>query len=152
MFLAILLLSSLRKGHDLRFKQIEFSSQKDALWRVWLKLTQWFWRFWRLFKLPVYQFIFALSLKSPLGKGCGPSFEQTWILYSSILCAKFSWNWPCGSGDEDENVKSIQQWWRGRTAEKFCSEKLTLAYRSGELKLQVMDAQSYKQDAWHADT
>ena len=22
-----------------------------------------------------------------------------------MLCAKFSWNWPSGSGEEDENVK-----------------------------------------------
>ena len=31
-----------------------------------------------------------------------------------MLCAKFGWNWPSGSGEEDENVKSLQ-----RTTEKF---------------------------------
>ena len=25
-----------------------------------------------------------------------------------MLCAKFGWNWPSGSGKEDENVKSLQ--------------------------------------------
>ena len=25
-----------------------------------------------------------------------------------MLCAKFGWNWPSGSGEEDENVKSLQ--------------------------------------------
>ena len=25
-----------------------------------------------------------------------------------MLCAKFGCNWPCGSGEEDENVKSLQ--------------------------------------------
>ena len=25
-----------------------------------------------------------------------------------LLCAKFGWNWPSGSGEEDENVKSLQ--------------------------------------------
>ena len=30
--------------------------------------------------LKVHQCIFAISLLSPLGKGHGPSFEQTWIL------------------------------------------------------------------------
>ena len=25
-----------------------------------------------------------------------------------MLCAKFGWNWPSGSREEDENVKSLQ--------------------------------------------
>ena len=25
-----------------------------------------------------------------------------------MFCAKFGWNWPNGSGEEDENVKSLQ--------------------------------------------
>ena len=25
-----------------------------------------------------------------------------------MLCAKFGYNWPSGSGEEDENVKSLQ--------------------------------------------
>ena len=29
-------------------------------------------------------------------------------LHPRILCAKFGWNWPSGSGEEDENVKSLQ--------------------------------------------
>ena len=29
-------------------------------------------------------------------------------LYPKMLCAKFGWNWPSGSGEEDENVKSLQ--------------------------------------------
>ena len=29
-------------------------------------------------------------------------------LYLRMLCAKFGWNWPSGSGEEDENVKSLQ--------------------------------------------
>ena len=29
-------------------------------------------------------------------------------LHPGILCAKFGWNWPSGSGEEDENVKSLQ--------------------------------------------
>ena len=47
-----------------------------------------------------------------------------------MLCAKFGWNWPTGSG-EDENVKS---WQRQQTTNKFWSEKLTWAFGSGELK------------------
>ena len=52
-----------------------------------------------------------------------------------IFCAKFGWNWPCGSGEEDENVKSLRQRRRQRrTTEKFWSEKLTWVFGSGELK------------------
>ena len=25
-----------------------------------------------------------------------------------MICAKFGWNWPSGSGEEDENVKNLQ--------------------------------------------
>ena len=30
-------------------------------------------------------------------------------LYPRMLCAKFGWNWPSGSGEEDENVKSLRK-------------------------------------------
>ena len=60
-------------------------------------------------------------------------------LHSMMLCAKFGWNWPSCSGEEDENVKSLRQRrrqrrQRRRTADKFWSEKLTRAFGSGELK------------------
>ena len=29
-------------------------------------------------------------------------------LHPRMLCAKFCWNWPSSSGEEDENVKSLQ--------------------------------------------
>ena len=29
-------------------------------------------------------------------------------LHPRMLCAKFGWNWPSGSGEEDEHVKSLQ--------------------------------------------
>ena len=29
-------------------------------------------------------------------------------LHPRMLCAKFGWNWPGGSGEEDDNVKSLQ--------------------------------------------
>ena len=43
-------------------------------------------------------------------------FERAWPfiwtnlnpLHPRILCAKFGWNWPSDSGEEDENVKSLQ--------------------------------------------
>ena len=58
-----------------------------------------------------------------------------------MLCANFGWNWPSGSGEEGENMKSLrqrrrqrQQRRRRRTTDKFWSEKLTWAFGSGELK------------------
>ena len=56
----------------------------------------------------------------------------------------FGWNWPSGSGEEAENVKSLQtdrqtdrqtnrQTDRQMTDNKQ-SEKLTYAFSSGELK------------------
>ena len=74
----------------------------------------------RVFK--VCQSNFFISISSPLGKGRGPLFEK------KMLCAKFGWNWPTGSGEED--VK------RFRTANKFWSEKFTWDFASGEQKIQ----------------
>ena len=61
-------------------------------------------------------------------------------LYPRMLCAKFGWNWPSGSGEEDENVKSLPTDGRtdGRTDRQTTddrwSEKLTWAFSSGGLK------------------
>ena len=57
-------------------------------------------------------------------------------LHPSMLCAKFGWNWPSGSGEEDENVKSLQTDGRTdrETTDDRWSEKLTWAFSSGELK------------------
>ena len=51
-------------------KKFESPSPKDALCQVWSKLALKCWR------KKIEYFIFPLT---PLGKGCGPSFEQTWI-------------------------------------------------------------------------
>ena len=51
-----------------------------------------------------------------------------------MLCDKFGWNWPSGSGDEGENVKSLWQDWQRHTTDKFPLEKLSWAFGSGELK------------------
>ena len=54
-------------------------------------------------------------------------------LHPRMLCTKFSWNWPNGSGEEEENVKSLWQqrlrWQQRRrlTTDKLWSEKLTSA-------------------------
>ena len=56
--------------------------------------------------------MFTLLLLSPLGKGHGPSFEETWIYFTQgcfVPTAKFVWNWPPGFEGEEEYVKSLQQ-------------------------------------------
>ena len=58
----------------LHLNNLESPSPKASLWQVWFKLVQWFLRR-RFFKF--CQCTFAISLISPLGKGQGPSFEQT---------------------------------------------------------------------------
>ena len=57
-----------------------------------------------------------------------------------MLCSKFGWIWPSGSGEEDENVKSLQtDRWIDRRMERQIdedarwSEKLTWSFGSGEL-------------------
>ena len=66
-----------------------------------------------------FQFNFTISLLSPLGKGHGPSFP----LHSKMLCAKFGSNWPTGSREEVENVKSLRT--DRQTTDNMRSEKLT---------------------------
>ena len=53
--------------------------------------------------------IFAISLLSPPIKRVGPSFEKIELNSPcpGMLCTKFGWNWPSGSGEEDENGKKF---------------------------------------------
>ena len=45
--------------------------------------------------------------------------------HSRMICAKFGWNGPSGSGEEVQNVKSLQT--DGQTKDNRWSEKLTWA-------------------------
>ena len=61
-------------------------------------------------------------------------------LHPMMLCVKFGWNWLSGSGEEDENVKSLQmdgqkdgQMDRQTTDDRW-SVKLTTASSLSELK------------------
>ena len=40
----------LEKGRALHLKKLESPSSKDALFQVWLKLAQWIWRRWTMWK------------------------------------------------------------------------------------------------------
>ena len=70
----------------------------------------------------------------PWEKGGALHLNKLKSLHPRILCAKFGWKSPSGSGEEDENVKSLRRQRRRRTTDKFWSEKLTWAFGSGELK------------------
>ena len=74
-------------GRVLHLNKLESLSPKDALWQVWLKMAKWFWRrrflnFVNVFSIFRYLYFFAISQLSPLGKGQGPSFQQTWIPFT----------------------------------------------------------------------
>ena len=59
----------------------------------------------KIFKLSIYFYYFPII--SPLGRAWPFIWTSLNPLYPGILCAKFGWNWPSGS-DEDENVKSLR--------------------------------------------
>ena len=89
----------------------------------WLKLARWFLRR-GFFKFRKCIFFYFVTI-SPW-KRTGP-FIWTNLspLRPRMLWAKFGWNWPSGSGEEDENVKMWKKNW---------SEQLTWAFGSGEVK------------------
>ena len=84
------------------------------------------------FNLSMY-FCYFVSISS--WKIAGPFIcSNLNSLHQCMFCTMFGWNWPSGSG-EDENVKSSCQQrrqWRQQTMDKFWSEKLTWAFSSGE--------------------
>ena len=124
----------LEKGGALHLNKLESPLPKDVLCQVWLKLAQWFWRR-RLFISSMYFHYLCNYL--PLEKAGPFIWTNLNPLHPRMLCAKFGWNWPSGSGEEDENVKSLRQLRRQkrrRTTDKFWTEKLTWAFGSGELK------------------
>ena len=57
-----------------------------------------------------------------------------WTRVGPFINAKFGWNWPSGSGEENENVKSLPQQQLRQTTDKFWSEKLTWAFNSDDIK------------------
>ena len=120
----------LEKGGALHLNKLESPSPKDALCQVWLKLVQWFLRS-RFFKISSMYFSYFVII-SPWKRAGLFIWGNLNALHPKMLYAKFGWNWPSGSVEEDENVKSLRQQQqrrqqRGRTTDKFWSEKLTCA-------------------------
>ena len=78
----------------LHLNKLESSLPKDTLCHIWLKLAELFWRFFKFSLFPNY---------TPLEKG--PVHLNS--LHPKMLCAKFGWNWPSGSGEEDFQILSM---------------------------------------------
>ena len=72
---------------------------------------------------------FLIIIYSPYCKTVSPLHPRT-------LYAKFGWNLPHGSREEDDNMKSLQtdRQTDGQTTDNKRSEKITWAFSSGELK------------------
>ena len=90
---AISLSSPLEKGWGHSLNKLDFSSPKNALCQVWLKLALWFLRrrflkFVNVFWLFWYYLPLEKGLALPLNKLEFPP---------PMDAAKFAWNWPCGS-------------------------------------------------------
>ena len=74
---------------------------KRALCQVWLKLAHWLWRR-RLFNSVNVFLLFRNYL--PWERW----WSFNWTNLNPMLCAKFCWNWSSDSGEDDENMKSLQ--------------------------------------------
>jgi hypothetical protein len=90
----------LEKSNPLHLSELESTSPKDDLCQVWLELALWFWR--RFLKDPILFLHFFDYL--PLWRGPGPLSKKKKNLNSlhpRLICTKFDWFWPAGSGKED---------------------------------------------------
>ena len=101
--------------------------------RMLCDMFSWFWR--RRFKIWCHQCILTFRLSSPWQR----AWPFIWLnlnpLFPKMLCAKFGWNWPPGSGIDDENVNSLHM---DEQTDNRQSEKLILELSSSELKTKQM--------------
>ena len=68
----------------------------------WAKL------FWRRRYLNIFNIILHFLYYLPLEKGGPFIWTNLNPLHPRMLCAKFGWNWPSGSGEKVENWRSLQ--------------------------------------------
>ena len=113
-FRYFVIISPLEKGRALYLKKLESPSTNEALNQVFLKLALWFCRR-RFLNLSMYFPYFVII--SPWKKAGPFIWTNLNTLQPMMFCAKFGCNWPIGSGEEDQNVKSLRkrQWRRQRT-------------------------------------
>ena len=75
--------------------KLEFSSPKDALPKVWMKFAQWLWRF---FFLKIVNVLSLFYYYLPLEEDGAIYLVKVSLIHPRMLCTKFGWKWPCGSG------------------------------------------------------
>ena len=88
----------IEKSGALHLNKIKFSSPNDEWCQVWSKLAKWFWRRSIFFISSMFFRYFVIF----------SSWKRTrpfiWInlipLHPKMLCVKFGWNWPSGSGED----------------------------------------------------
>jgi hypothetical protein len=99
----------LEKGYFLRLNKLESPPPKDDLCQVWLKLVKWFWRRFlndsaHFYDYLHFDWLIIYGFTSPLR-----IFQKrTWLfiwtnlnsLHPKIICLKFDWIWPAGSGED----------------------------------------------------
>ena len=85
--------------------------------------------------------MFAISLLFPLETEHGLSFEKKTNL-NTLHPKMLGWNWPNGSGQEYENLNSLQRQQQRQltktTTNTFRSEKLTWAFAKKAKKLKSL--------------
>ena len=129
------------------WNKLESPSTKDALCQVRLKLAT---RLWRRRFLNFVNMLSLFRYYLPLEKGMDLHWTNLNPHHPRILCAKFDWNWPRKSGEEDDFVKRLQTDWR--TTENRRSKKLTWAFSSGELKTKNDPTEQKKQKQTNKQT
>ena len=113
----ISLLSPFGKGNCPSFEQTWTCFPRNALSEILLKLADWPWRRTRLLNLINVFLLFHYNLP----------FEMAWpYIWTNFIKG---WNWPSGSGEEDEHVK-VYRWLYRRTDDRWTG-KLTWASNSG---------------------
>ena len=79
--------------------KLKFSLPRDAFCQDWMKLANWFYN--RIFSNFGYFVII-----SPLEKYMVLHWINLYTHYPRMLCAKFGWNWPTGSVEDDFKMLS----------------------------------------------
>ena len=89
----------------LHLNKLESPSPKKALCQIWLKLAEWFWRrsFFKISSMYFRNFDIIYPWKR-VGSFIWTNLNP---LHPRMLCAKFVWNWPNGSGEEDFLISSM---------------------------------------------
>ena len=85
-------------------------------------------------------YLHHILIISPLRRSGSFIWSKLNSLHPRMIWPKFGWNWPSGSGKEDENVKSLQtdRHTDRQTTDDRWSEKFTWAFSSGELNKRPM--------------